>query len=132
MKTFVIILLIFFYQVSYSQTQYELTQASCEEFKKAENTLKLLNKKVIEMYVMDTVFVQKFKQAQEVWLQFRKTHIETIFPKEDKSYYGNVFPMCHCIHLLELTQQRIRQVEKWTEGIEEGDVCGGSRKIKEK
>jgi hypothetical protein len=39
--------------------------------------------------------------------------------------------MCQCSILESITKDRIKFLKIWTEGIEEGEVCIGTRKIKE-
>jgi len=38
--------------------------------------------------------------------------------------------MCVSIYLERLTRERIATIKEWADGIEEGDVCIGSVKIK--
>jgi hypothetical protein len=49
---------------------------------------------------------------------------------DNASSYGSVFPMCWFSYLRELTEERIKKLKVWVTGIEEGDVCTGSVKIK--
>jgi uncharacterized protein YecT (DUF1311 family) len=83
----------------------------------------------------DTLFIIRLKEAQRAWLKYRDAHIEARFPTAKKgdqySEYGNIYPQCACMELTELTEERIRILEKWLKGTVEGDVCGGSYKIKQ-
>jgi hypothetical protein len=38
--------------------------------------------------------------------------------------------MCYSAYKEELTRQRIKTLQQWLEGVEEGDVCAGSLKLK--
>ena len=54
------------------------------------------------------------------------------FPKEDKLlHYGSVYPMCRSYILAEMTEQRTNKLKVWLEGIEEGEVCLGTIKMKD-
>ena len=58
--------------------------------------------------------------------------MDALFPEEQKRlYYGSVFPMCWSMALTSLTNERIEKLKIWLTGIEEGDMCSGSIKIKE-
>ena len=49
------------------------------------------------------------------------------YPKEDKGfYYGSSYRMCVNYYLAELTSKRIKTLNQWIDGTEEGDVCSGS------
>ena len=53
------------------------------------------------------------------------------FPKTDKGYhYGSVYPMCVSLILKEMTEERTKKLMVWLEGIEEGEMCLGSIKMK--
>ena len=86
---------------------------------------------ILQEYRNDQAFIEKFKLAETAWENFRDAHINSIFPAEDKQLnYGTVFPLCYYIELVKLTKERIKQLSPWINGIAEGDVCAGSRKIK--
>ena len=53
-----------------------------------------------------------------------------MFPHGPGPEYGSVFGMCQCSSIEEITTGRIKELEQWTEGIEEGGVCTGSRAVK--
>jgi hypothetical protein len=53
------------------------------------------------------------------------------FPKREKRYYGSVFEECKKLFLVEITQNRIQKLKVWIEGVQEGEVCKGSIKIKD-
>ena len=54
--------------------------------------------------------------------------LEMKFPEREPGYYGSVLSMCKSSYLEELTNKRIKELEEWIEGCEEGDVCCGSVK----
>jgi uncharacterized protein YecT (DUF1311 family) len=72
------------------------------------------------------------KVAQNAWIKFRDAEMNALFPEDNKSVeYGSVFSMCWNNALTDLTKQRIKKLKVWLNGIEEGDACSGSIKIKE-
>lgn len=53
------------------------------------------------------------------------------FPEPEPGSYGSSYPMCVSAYKAELTRARIRELRRWLDGIDEGDICGGSVKTKE-
>ena len=131
-KTFLGILILFFIlaveaSTANAQTQLELNEKACDKFKKADNDLNSVYNRILEVYKTDKTFIAKLKKAQVAWIAFRDAHIDAIFPLEDKRVeYGSVYPMCECGEREEITLKRISELKRWLDGIEEGDVCGGS------
>lgn len=115
-----------------AQTQADLQDQACAEFKKADDALNKVYKKILADYKDDKAFLEKLKKAQRSWLAYRDLHLESLYPEEDKSsYYGSVFGMCACTSKKEITEQRTKVLKKWIDGVLEGEVCGGSIKTRE-
>ena len=111
-----------------SQNQLELTEQACAAYKKADAEMNAIYQKILNENRKDRLFVQKLRSAQRAWLMFRDAHLESIFPAADKrAAYGSVQPMCHCMELEKITDERTRVLKQWVDGVEEGDVCAGSR-----
>lgn len=113
-----------------SQTQAEMNQDACGKYKKSDARLNETYQRILREYGKDQAFIQKFKAAQRAWLAFRDAHIAAIYPNPDPHTYGSVNPMCRCIALDELTQERMKTLRQWVDGVTEGDVCAGSVRIK--
>lgn len=116
---------------SFAQTQADMQDESCAKFKKTDAELNKTYKKILTEYKEDKVFIEKLKKAQKAWLVYRDAHIESVYPEEDKSYYGSVYGMCNCEVKQELTEQRTKILKQWVKGVKEGDVCAGSVKFKQ-
>ena len=112
-----------------SQTQLQMNEASCAKYKQADRELNRVYLKIVSDYRSDPVFIKAMKKAQLAWLRYRDAHVESIFPGA-ASQYGSVSTMCRCGSLSEITKERTKTLNRWLEGIEEGDVCAGSVKIK--
>lgn len=128
---FCFVLLIALCTPSIAQTQADLQDEACSKYKKADAELNKTYKKIISEYKEDKVFIEKLKKAQKAWLTYRDAHSESVYPEEDKSYYGSVYGMCNCGVKQELTEQRTKILKQWVQGVKEGDVCSGSIKLKE-
>ena len=113
----------------FSQTQSGMNQDACARYKNADAEMNRLYRQVLNSYKSDAVFTRKLKMAQRAWIQFRDAHLESLYPKRDKlTAYGSSHPMCRCVALADLTDERARELKKWVTGAEEGDVCTGSRR----
>lgn len=94
---------------------------------KADAELNKVWKQIMKCYKSDKVFIGKLKTAQRAWLKYRDAHIESVFPEKDKQYaYGSIYKICYDNLLEELTNERIKYLKKWVNGIPEGDGCAGS------
>ena len=114
----------------HAQTQADLNQDACAQYKKADQSLNVTYAKVLKDYAKDPQFLAKLRQAQRAWIAFRDAHLEARFPKADQqAQYGSVYPTCRGNVLIELTQQRARELKTWADGIPEGEACNGSVKM---
>jgi uncharacterized protein YecT (DUF1311 family) len=113
-----------------NQTQAEMNQDACGKYKKSDATLNETYQRILREYGKDQVFIQKIKAAQRAWLAFRDAHIAAIYPDPDPRAYGSVNPMCRCLILVQLTEERTKALQQWIDGTIEGDVCAGSVRIK--
>lgn len=112
---------------SAAQTQMEMNRDACEAYKAADESLDAVSRHILLEYQGDEVFLGKFKAAQKAWMTFRDAHLDALYPEENKQMaYGSIFPLCRCQTLLKMTEDRIQVLEKWIDGIEEGEVCVGS------
>lgn len=115
----------------FSQTQAEMNREANELYIKADNELNEIYKNILAEYKSDTVLIKNLKTAQRIWTTFRDAELKVMFPEREIGYYGSVYPMCVSIYLEKLTRERITTLNAWIEGVEEGNVCGGSLKFKE-
>ena len=133
---FLLLTMLFCVNFAFSQTQMELNVEACDKYNKADAELNKVYKQIQSEYKTETLFLQKLKKAQNAWVAFRDAQLEAKFPFKPKEnptqLYGSVYPMCRCLVLEEITQKRVEELKVWIDGIEEGDVCTGSVKIKER
>jgi uncharacterized protein YecT (DUF1311 family) len=104
------------------------------DYNQVDKKLNTIYNSILSQYKDYTLFINRFKEAQRAWLKYRDAHLESRFPTKIKgnqySEYGSIYPQCACIELKELTEERIKILEKWLDGTVEGDVCSGSYKTK--
>ena len=112
-----------------AQSQMQLNKEACDEHKKADAEMNVAYQRIRRDYREDAHFIAVLKKAQLAWLRYRDAHVESIYPGAP-SQYGSVAPMCRCMALAEITRARTQVLNRWVEGVEEGDVCAGSMKVK--
>ena len=109
------------------QTQAEMTRDACDKYKIADEKMNKTYRQILREYEGQTAFIENLKKAQRAWILFRDAHFESVYPDPNKlAAYGSVNPMCQCITLTELANQRTEVLKRWIDGIAEGDVCSGS------
>lgn len=107
-------------------TQSDLTICSRNRLKDADEELNRVYQTIRNKYAKNPGFLRKLKSAQLAWIKFRDAEMDALFPVEDPRYYGSAKPMCQADWLRKITQQRITELKRWLEPVEEGDVCSGS------
>ncbi len=117
--------------IAYAQTQDELAGDACAYYRKARQAMESAYRQLLKDYKSEQLFLAKIKAAQGAWMRYRDAHIQALYPDPDPSAYGTVLEMCKCQLLAEMTTARLKQLEQWTIGVEEGEVCAGSRKTRD-
>lgn len=113
----------------YGQSQAEMNNQAIMEYEKVDKNLNQVYQKLLQDYKNDTIFIKSMKEAQRQWVKFRDAQVKMKYPPY-KDVGESVLPMCRNYYLKELTTNRINELKQWLDGVEEGDVCAGSIKIK--
>ncbi len=129
MNRILFILFLTFNLSCFSQTQAEMNKEAYAKFKKSDKRLNEVYKTILSKYKTDTIFVENLKKSQRIWIQFRDAEMEMKYPNYSKKIYGSIHPICKAFYLKKLTDKRIKTLNIWVSGTEEGDVCNGSIKI---
>lgn len=129
---FMLLLILISFSEAKAQTQLEINEEACKEYNSKDKELNKVYQQILTMYKTDTVFINKLKVAQRAWITFRDAHLEALYPAANKQVeYGSFYPSCSCNELAAITQQRIKELKRWLDGVEEGDPCSGSIRNKE-
>jgi uncharacterized protein YecT (DUF1311 family) len=112
-----------------AQSQATMSQDAGAAYQKADKELNDVYQRILKEYKEDTVFINNLKNAQRLWVQFRDAEVAMKYP--DTKNYRSAAPMCINLYLTALTKERTEKLNVWLTGIEEGDVCAGSVKMKE-
>jgi len=116
---------------AFAQTQAEMDREACGKYQKADAELNRVYQQVISDYKTQRLFVEKLRSAQRAWVTYRDAQVEALYPAPDPQLaYGDVHRMCRCQALTELTIERTEVLREWVMGVEEGDVCSGSIRIR--
>ncbi|QNN44975.1 DUF1311 domain-containing protein [Pedobacter roseus] len=113
---------------NFAQSQTAMNIKAYSDFKKADMELNAVYQKILKSYSRETTFIKKFRNAQRLWIQLRDAELAAKYP--NSGTYGSVAPMCESIYLETLTKDRIEFLNIWVTGIEEGEVCLGSVRMK--
>ncbi|MGH7839840.1 MAG: lysozyme inhibitor LprI family protein [Candidatus Binataceae bacterium] len=124
MLTALVILLV--PRVSRAQTQLQMDEESCGAFKKSDAQLNQVYQQILAKLAHDRVATQHVKAAERAWIAFRDAEMEAVYPPREAGYYGTVQPMCECDERAALTDERVKQLQRWLT-TKEGDVCAGTR-----
>jgi len=115
---------------SFGQSDADMIREAAKIYQKSDKELNQTYQKILKEYNEDIVFIRNLKNAQRIWVQLRDAELKSKYPNTDPNYYGGMHPMCEYYYLTELTNERIKRLKVWLIGIEEGDICIGSVKIK--
>jgi uncharacterized protein YecT (DUF1311 family) len=108
-------------------TQRALEACARSELDEADRQLNAAYQAVIARHPGDPTFVERLRAAQRAWMAFRDAELEAIYPDQDEPLlHGTALSLCRTGHLTRLTRERTNELERWLEGVEEGDVCAGS------
>jgi len=111
------------------QNQSELNAKAKLEYEKIDKDLNQTYQKIVQNYKADTIFIKSMKDAQLLWIKFRDAQAKMKFPPYINSN-ESILPMCKYYYLIELTNSRVKELNQWLKGTEEGNVCAGSIKSK--
>ncbi len=114
-----------------SQTQGDLNAKTETEWRAADKQLNSIYQKILAEYADDEVFLANLKEAQRCWITFRDAQLKMKFPDREPGYYGSILPMCEMMYLTELTQDRINALQVWIDGVQEGNMCAGTVRVRE-
>ena len=114
----------------WAQSQRDIGRRSCAEYQAAEKELGEVYNAVLARYAQDRALVAKLKRAQQAWTAYRDAELGALYPANDKqAAYGSMYETCHCNEQKQMTAQRTEVLRQWLNGVEEGNVCAGSRQI---
>jgi uncharacterized protein YecT (DUF1311 family) len=89
-----------------ANTQVEINACAGEDLKRAKSEQTRVYQELLAKLQRDPVARRKVEAAQQAWIAFRDAHLQELFPKEDKSSYGSVYPMSIALASAEVTRQR--------------------------
>ncbi|HEX8546813.1 MAG TPA: lysozyme inhibitor LprI family protein [Cytophagaceae bacterium] len=132
MKILIVLFLALLLNINgFGQSQADMNREAYADYQKTDKELNEIYKKVLSSYKADTAFIRNLKESQRVWIKFRDAELAMKYPEREAGHYGSIHPVCKAYYLQQLTTTRIKTLQEWLNGIEEGDSCMGSVKMKE-
>jgi uncharacterized protein YecT (DUF1311 family) len=113
-----------------AMTQLDMNDCAARAYGEADTKLNEVYKALLKAYKSDTAFIHNLRTAEALWIKLRDAELMMKFPDRPYGWYGSVQPMCESMYLTDLTRERITYLKQWLDGIEEGDACIGSVKLK--
>jgi uncharacterized protein YecT (DUF1311 family) len=103
--------LLFVSSVVFGQTQLELNEMAYQSYSKADQELNLVYNQIRKKYADDPLILQKLRDAQRIWIQFRDASVDALFPYDDnRMRFGSMYPLLAAQFLERLTRDRIKQL----------------------
>lgn len=119
-----VLFLIFSCTAGYGQTQRDMENEMHQTHIESDLKLNNVYQQLLRDNKTDTVFIENLRAAQRNWIKYRDSEIKLLLPE----FYGS-YVLCSLSVLNQFTEERVAYFNQWITGIEEGDVCTGSRKI---
>jgi uncharacterized protein YecT (DUF1311 family) len=130
MKNLLLTAFIFLSLNSFSQTQKDMNDGSQMEYIKANGKLEVMYQEIKQQYSKDKNFIAALEQSAKLFRQFRDVEVKLHYPSDNpKQDYGSINSYCVNQLLTQLTLQRIKELNVWLVGIQEGEACRGSIKL---
>ena len=107
----------------HAKNQLEMNEAAAGEHSEADAELNRIYREILARNRDDGVLVQKLRDAQRAWLNYRDAHLESCWPDGAHRSYGSVHPMCRSLGMTRMTLARIEELKEFL-APESGDVCG--------
>jgi len=130
MKKLLLILLCF-PMIGFGQTNIKIEENANQSYKNSDAELNEVYREILNEYSNDTIFIKALRISQRNWIKFRDSELKMKYPDRGSAgWYGSIHTLCVSNYLAELTQIRTERLKIWLTGIEEGDVCSGTVKIR--
>lgn len=91
----------------------------------AMQTMNSMIAEINDLYSDQPEFLEKFNASQKAWDEYRRLHIQALYPG-GRENYGSSMSFCAPMESLHLVKERISLIKKWIIGTIEGDVCCGT------
>ena len=117
--------------IGFGQTNIKIEENANQSYKNSDAELNEVYREILNEYSNDTIFIKALRISQRNWIKFRDSELKMKYPDRGSAdWYGSIHTLCVSNYLAELTQIRTERLKIWLTGIEEGDVCSGTVKIR--
>lgn len=111
-------------------SQMEMNIISEESILSTRNSLDSTFNAILKEYKAEKTFITNIKHSQDLWEKYMDAQMMARFPEDDQTRERSVFNLCWLGYKEQIMNDRIKELQVWLVGFEEGEVCGGSVKIK--
>ena len=117
--------------IGFGQTNINMEENANQSYKNSDAVLNEVYREILNEYSNDTIFIKALRISQRNWIKFRNSELKMKYPDRGSAdWYGSIHPLCVSNYLAKLTKIRTERLRIWLTGIEEGDVCSGTVKIR--
>lgn len=104
-----------------------LEDCGLAESASADEYLEAVLRRIKAIHADDPVFLEALAVNQKAWESYRDSQLHLRFPAADpRVEYGSIYGMCVTGIRQQMTEKRIDELGLWLNGVQEGNVCGGS------
>jgi len=114
---------------SFSQKLSTAAQLANAAYWEEQKKLDSVCNQILEEYKSDNQFIENFKKAEKYWVKFRDAQVAMKFLNANTKDINNAQSECIYRDKLELTKDRIKELQLWADGIKENEKCSGSIKV---
>ena len=95
----------------FGQTQMEINDIAAKEYELADKELNLIYTKIRAKYANDPLILTKLRESQLLWIRFRDSAVEALYPEGPKTVNGaSMYRMLMYKFMERLTRDRIEQL----------------------
>ena len=110
---FSVLFVLLFSGVVFAQTQTDLNIEAGQRYELADRELNLVYNQIRARYAHSPLLLEKLRDAQRLWIQFRDASVLAVFPEDNpRDHYGSMYPMLVSNLLERLTRDRIQQLRE--------------------
>lgn len=94
--------------------QSEVTAAVYKEFRRSDQKLNEIYRKIFVKYKSNPLFLKKLTLAERAWISYRDAHLESLYPESDRQYqYNGLYSIAYFLEKAHLTWERAKQLNEW-------------------
>jgi uncharacterized protein YecT (DUF1311 family) len=118
-----ILIVLFAATPAFAQTQAEMTQQACNDYKAADKALNTAYQALRKTCLRDKAFLRRLLIAQQSWITWRDAETDALYPLGPAS--GTLQPQQRCMNMMDMTQKRTADLKAWRTQAKNTYLCEG-------